>query len=130
MVHNGTGEGILGIGVDVHLDKKLLAFRTSQEPFFIDVRQSIDVMSAVVELEDDKPFYIQPGEFIRENTPVVSIVQMNPLKMRTAIQERYASLMRPGLPVEFGVESFKGQKLEARWLCQPSRGSGHAHVFG
>src|SRR5512140_455445 len=33
---------------------------------------------------------VQPGEFIRENTPVVSLVQMNPLKLRTNAQEKYA----------------------------------------
>ncbi len=48
---------------------------------------------------------VQPGEFIRENTPVVTIVQMNPLKLRTAVQEKYASLMRPGLTAQFRVES-------------------------
>jgi RND family efflux transporter MFP subunit len=48
---------------------------------------------------------VQPGEFIRENTPVVTIVQMNPLKLRTAVQEKYASLMRPGLAAQFRVES-------------------------
>ena len=33
---------------------------------------------------------IQPGEFIRENTPVVTIVRVHPLKLRTAVQERHA----------------------------------------
>ncbi len=55
---------------------------------------------------------VQKGEFIRENTAVVSIVQMNPLKVKTAIQERYASLVRPGQPVEFSVESFPGEKFK------------------
>ncbi len=57
---------------------------------------------------------VQQGEFIRENTPVISIVQMNPLKLRTAIQERYAGLVRDGLPVEFSVESAPGQKFAGR----------------
>lgn len=57
---------------------------------------------------------VQQGEFIRENTPVISIVQMNPLKLRTAIQERYAGLVRAGLPVEFSVESAPGQKFAGR----------------
>jgi RND family efflux transporter MFP subunit len=56
--------------------------------------------------------YVQKGEFIRENTAVVSIVQMNPLKVKTAIQERYSSLVRPGLTVEFSVESFPGEKFK------------------
>ena len=52
---------------------------------------------------------VQQGEYIRENTPIVTIVQMNPLKVKTAIQERYAGLVRAGLPVEFSVESAPGQ---------------------
>jgi RND family efflux transporter MFP subunit len=58
--------------------------------------------------------FIQQGEFIRENTAVVSIVQMNPLKVKTAIQERYAGLVRAGLPVEFAVESSPGQKFRGK----------------
>lgn len=58
--------------------------------------------------------YVQQGEYIRENTPVVLIVQMNPLKVKTAIQERYAGLVRAGLPVEFAVESAPGQKFQGR----------------
>jgi RND family efflux transporter MFP subunit len=57
---------------------------------------------------------VQQGEYIRENTPVVSIVQMNPLKVRTAIQERYAGLVRAGLAVEFAVESAPGQKFRGK----------------
>jgi RND family efflux transporter MFP subunit len=56
--------------------------------------------------------FVQKGEYIRENTAVVTIVQMNPLKVKTAIQERYASLVRPGLNVEFSVESFPGEKFK------------------
>jgi RND family efflux transporter MFP subunit len=56
--------------------------------------------------------FVQKGEYIRENTAVVTIVQMNPLKVKTAIQERYASIVRPGLTVEFSVESFPGEKFK------------------
>ncbi|HMF95736.1 MAG TPA: efflux RND transporter periplasmic adaptor subunit [Vicinamibacterales bacterium] len=49
---------------------------------------------------------VQPGEFIRENTPVATIVQVNPLKLKTAIQERYAGMIRPGQAVAFAVEAF------------------------
>lgn len=49
---------------------------------------------------------VQPGEYIRENTQVVTIVQMHPLKLKTAIQERYAGLIRPGQVVLFTVEAF------------------------
>ena len=49
---------------------------------------------------------VQPGEFIRENTPVATIVQMNPLKPKTAIQEKNAAVIRAGQTVEFVVEAF------------------------
>jgi RND family efflux transporter MFP subunit len=39
---------------------------------------------------------------------------MNPLKVKTAIQERYAGLVRAGLPVEFAVESAPGQKFQGK----------------
>jgi len=49
---------------------------------------------------------VQPGEYINVNTPVVSIVQMSPLKLRTAVQEKFASVIRPGQKVQFAVEAF------------------------
>ncbi len=50
--------------------------------------------------------YVQPGEFIAERTPVATVVQINPLKLRTGVQERYAGVIKPGQPVEFRVTSF------------------------
>jgi len=46
---------------------------------------------------------VQPGEFIRENTQVATIVQMSPLKLKSAIQEKNASLIRQGQTVRFDV---------------------------
>jgi RND family efflux transporter MFP subunit len=57
---------------------------------------------------------VQPGEFIRENTQVATIVQMTPLKLKTAIQEKYASLIRPGQMIEFDVEAFLNRKFKGR----------------
>jgi RND family efflux transporter MFP subunit len=51
---------------------------------------------------------VQPGEFITQNTPVVTVVQVDPLKLRTSVQERYAAQITPGLRVTFRVESFPG----------------------
>jgi len=57
---------------------------------------------------------VQPGEYIRENTPVVSIVQVNPLKLKTAIQEKHASVIRPGQGVEFNVEAFLNRTFKGK----------------
>jgi RND family efflux transporter MFP subunit len=50
--------------------------------------------------------FVQPGEFIAEQTPVATVVQIKPLKLRTGVQERYAGVIKPGQPVEFRVTSF------------------------
>jgi membrane fusion protein, multidrug efflux system len=50
--------------------------------------------------------YVQQGEFIGERTAVATIVQMNPLKLRTAVQERFAGAIKPGQEVQFRVASF------------------------
>lgn len=57
---------------------------------------------------------VQTGEYIRENTPVATIVQMNPLKLKTAIQERHAGLIRPGQMVQFVVEAFPDRKFTGK----------------
>ena len=57
---------------------------------------------------------VQPGEFIRENTAVVTIVQMSPLKLKTAVQEKHAALIKPGQAVEFAVEAFPSQVFTGR----------------
>jgi len=49
---------------------------------------------------------VQVGEFIGERTPVATIVQVDPLKLRTGVQERHAGIIAAGQPVEFRVESF------------------------
>jgi RND family efflux transporter MFP subunit len=53
---------------------------------------------------------VQVGEYISERTVVATIVQMNPLKLRTGVQERHAGIVKAGQPVEFRVESF-GDRL-------------------
>ena len=57
---------------------------------------------------------VQRGEFIRENTQVATIVQLNPLQLRTAVQEKFSNLIRSNLPVEFVVEPFPGQMFKGR----------------
>jgi RND family efflux transporter MFP subunit len=57
---------------------------------------------------------VQPGEYIRENTPVATIVQVSPLKLKTAIQEKHAGVIRVGQPVDFVVEAFPEKLFRGR----------------
>jgi dCTP deaminase len=53
--------------VDVHLDKKLLVFRNSRMPY-IDLKQPTDGLTEMVEISDNTPFILHPGEFILGST--------------------------------------------------------------
>jgi HlyD family secretion protein len=57
---------------------------------------------------------VQRGEYIRENTQVVTIVQLNPLQLHTAVQEKFSDLIRQGLSVQFAVEPFPNQVFNGR----------------
>jgi HlyD family secretion protein len=57
---------------------------------------------------------VQVGEYISERTPVATIVQVNPLKLRTGVQERYAGAIHGGQAVEFRVESFGDQVFKGK----------------
>lgn len=54
--------------VDVHLDKKLLAFKPQRHPAYIDVRRSLDNLHEPVELDEDEAFFLNPGELVLAST--------------------------------------------------------------
>lgn len=54
--------------IDIHLDNKLLVFRTCRHPFYIDVRQNTDDLSEPVEISEDSPFFLNAGEFVLAST--------------------------------------------------------------
>lgn len=57
---------------------------------------------------------VQPGEYIRENTPVVTIVKVHPLRLRTAVQERFAGVIKSGQVVAFSVEAFPDRSFAGK----------------
>ena len=57
---------------------------------------------------------VQRGEYIRENTQVVNIVKMNPLKLKTAIQEKYANLIHENQAVDFKVEPYPTEMFHGK----------------
>ncbi len=54
--------------VDVHLDRKLLVFRTWRYPFYVDVKQNLEDLTEMVLIEDERPFFLNPGEFVLGST--------------------------------------------------------------
>ena len=53
--------------VDLRLDRKLLVFSNYRTPY-IDVRQGQDDLTQVVEIDDESPFVLHPGEFALGST--------------------------------------------------------------
>jgi dCTP deaminase len=54
--------------LDVHLDKKILAFKPQRHTAYIDIRRSMDHLNELVELDEDNAFFLNPGEFILAST--------------------------------------------------------------
>ncbi len=53
--------------VDLHLDRKILVFSNYQKPF-IDVRESMEKLSQIVEIPANEPFILHPGDFVLGST--------------------------------------------------------------
>ncbi len=53
--------------VDVRVDRRFRVFRNARYPY-IDVRQPMDGLTELVEVEGDEPFILHPGEFVLGQT--------------------------------------------------------------
>ncbi len=54
--------------VDIHLDNRLLVFKTWRSPFYIDVKKSQEDLNELVVIEGEEPFFLNPGEFVLGST--------------------------------------------------------------
>jgi dCTP deaminase len=72
------GEGRIGIApfdqglvqpssVDVRVDRYFRVFRNARYPY-IDVKQEMEELTELVEIGDDEPFILHPGEFVLGST--------------------------------------------------------------
>jgi dCTP deaminase len=53
--------------IDVRVDRRFRVFNNSRYPF-IDVREPMEDLTSLVEVEDGKPFILHPGEFVLGQT--------------------------------------------------------------
>lgn len=49
--------------------------------------------------------HVSPGEFLRRNDRVVTLVKTDPLRVRAEVPERYAAQVRPGRSLTFTVDA-------------------------
>jgi multidrug efflux pump subunit AcrA (membrane-fusion protein) len=57
---------------------------------------------------------VTEGQYLRSNSPVVTIVQNSPLKLRVDVPESAVAFVRAGRPVEFHVDAFPDQAFEGK----------------
>jgi RND family efflux transporter MFP subunit len=60
----------------------------------------------------DRPVAV--GQFLRANSPVITIVQNSPLKLHTEVPEGSVAYVRVGRPVQFSVDAFPDRIFEGR----------------
>jgi deoxycytidine triphosphate deaminase len=60
-------EAVQPSSVDLHLDRRFRVFRNSRYPY-IDVREEQPELTELVEISDDEPFILHPGEFVLGST--------------------------------------------------------------
>jgi dCTP deaminase len=53
--------------VDLRLDRKILVFSNSRRPY-VDVKKGLDDLTEIVEISDEHPFILHPGEFVLGST--------------------------------------------------------------
>ena len=60
-------DAIQPASLDIRLDRQFRVFRAHRRAY-IDVRESVDDLTAVEEIADDEPFVLHPGEFVLGST--------------------------------------------------------------
>jgi dCTP deaminase len=60
-------EAVQPSSVDLHLDRRFRVFRNSRYPY-IDVREEQPELTELLEIADDEPFILHPGEFVLGST--------------------------------------------------------------
>lgn len=57
---------------------------------------------------------VSPGQFIKENTSVATLIKTNPVRLRVEVPENYSSLVKPGSTVSFTTDAAPGKEFSAR----------------
>lgn len=56
---------------------------------------------------------ISPGQYIKDNTPVATLVKTSPLRLRVEVPESYSSLIKSGSVVSFTTDAAPGKEFQA-----------------
>lgn len=131
-----------GIGSRSDLDQAQARFKAAQAEYDQSVNQirnliqEVDRVKASLELQRKKlrdttvyaPFggrvkerQVSPGLFVRPNTPLFTLVRIDPIRLRLEIPERMAPWIRNGQIADVSVEAFADRVFKGRiWRISPT----------
>ncbi len=131
-----------GIGAKVDLDQASARYQAMQAAYDATVNQSrnlvqeVERYKAVVELQRKKlrdtnvraPFashvkerQVSAGLFVRPNTPLLTLVKIDPIRLRLEVPERMAPWIKNGQMAQVGIEAFADRKFEGKiWRISPT----------
>lgn len=56
---------------------------------------------------------VSPGQYVKDNVPVVTLVKTNPMRLRAEIPESASAVVRTGTSLEFMTEAVPGKTFQA-----------------
>ena len=110
-----TPDAVQPSSVDLHIDRRFRVFRNTRYPF-IDVRVDQPDLTELVEIVDDEPFILHPGEFVLGSTLELSNVANLPITLYHGMKIGQISFQRLSSPVEIGYgderlgSKYRGQR--------------------
>jgi RND family efflux transporter MFP subunit len=64
---------------------------------------------------------VNPGQYVRVNTPLLTLVKIDPIRLRLEVPERMAPWVKVGQVAEVSVEAFEGRKFTGKiWRISPT----------
>jgi RND family efflux transporter MFP subunit len=88
---------VQALRAEVRLAQKRLGDATVRAPFDGAVQQK----------------HVSPGQYIKDNTPIVTLVKTSPLRLRVEIPEGSASAVKMGSTLEFATDAAPGRIFRA-----------------
>jgi RND family efflux transporter MFP subunit len=131
-----------GIGAQADSDQAQARFRAAQASYDATLYQTrnliqeVERFKAQLDLQRKKlrdttvraPFAgaikersVNPGQYVRLNSPLMTMVKTNPIRLKLEVPERMAPWVRVGQIVDVEVEAFKGKKFQGKiWRISPT----------
>ncbi len=64
---------------------------------------------------------VNPGQYVRVNTPLLTLVKIDPIRLRLEVPERMAPWVKVGQIAEVLVEAYEGRKFSGKiWRMSPT----------